>query len=61
MAEHDPVAFKEKLKSISFGYGGSRGNGSRDAWHDMDSVASRERAHVAELKAKGVEFERARS
>ena len=60
----DPEALREKLRSwreggmnvFSFSYGG----GSRQDFHDLPSVAQRERDHVSELKAAGIEFERAR-
>ncbi len=64
---HDPVAFKEKLAYMrenggpSFTYGGRGGYGCRKDFHELPSVVQRERDHVAELKAAGVEFERARS
>lgn len=58
---HDPVAFKEKLRTISFGFGGRSGAGNRRDFHELPSVAQRERDHVRELKAAGIEFERARS
>lgn len=35
-------------------------SGGRKAFHDEPSVHQRERDHVAQLKAAGVDFERAR-
>lgn len=64
---HDPDAFREKLRYMrehggpSFTFGGRNGNGSRTDFHELPSTVQREREHVAELKAAGVEFERARS
>ena len=61
---HDPDAFAEKLRhwrengGLNFTFGGRHGYGSRSEFHDQPSVAQRERRHVAELKAAGVEFER---
>lgn len=63
---HDPVAFAEKLRhwretgGLSVTLGGRNGNVSRKDFHEQPSRFAQERAHVAELKAKGVEFERAR-
>lgn len=62
--EHDPEAFRAKLKAwreegcnvFSFSFNGS----TRRDFHELPSVHQRERDHVAELKASGVEFERAR-
>lgn len=58
MADEE-ISFRDKLRSISFTYGGKGGYGTREQFHDMPSVAQRERDHVAELRKAGVDFERA--
>lgn len=57
----ETISFKEKLRSISFTYGGSKGYGTRDEFHDQPSVRQREKDHVEQLKASGIEFDRPRS
>lgn len=46
--------FREKVRSVSFTF-----SGGRQDFHEQPSVAQRERDHVRELKAAGIEFERA--
>lgn len=64
---HDPEAFKAKLKQwresggLSVTFGGRHGYGTRQDFRELPSVAQRERDHVRELKAAGVEFDRPRS
>lgn len=61
---HDPEAFKAKLKAWregdgpSFTFGGRNGHGTRTDFHEQPSVAQRERDHVRELRAAGIEFDR---
>lgn len=63
--EHDPEAFKAKLKAWReggcniFSFSSGRQGGDRQTWHDMPSVAQRERNHIAELRGAGMEFDRA--
>lgn len=61
---HDPVAFAEKLRYWRTGgmsvFSFSANGGTRQDFHELPSVAQRERDHVRELRAAGVEFERAR-
>jgi hypothetical protein len=64
---HDPEAFKAKLAAwrenggLNVTFGGRHGYGTRQDFHEQPSVAQRERDHVRELQAAGVEFDRPRS
>ena len=63
---HDPEAFAEKLRhwrtngGLNVTFGGVHGYGTRSDFHELPSVAQRERDHVRELKAAGIEFDRPR-
>lgn len=62
VSEHDPVAFAAKLKAwreegcniFSFSFAG----GNRRDFHELPSVAQRERDHVRELTEAGIDFDR---
>lgn len=58
---HDPEAFKAKLAFWrEHGMPSPTFSGGRDAFHNEASVHQRERDHVAQLKAAGVSFDRAK-